>query len=192
MGCVSDGAIPFGDCDWEMPRLNGVELVRRIRSAQSPGYVYIIMLTGKSETEDVITGMEAGADDFVSKPFDRNELRVRLNAGERILRLEQSLESSNDRLRHELAVARELADAEHRKHEESLLGDSIAVRALREGIELQASGDRPLLLTGPPGVGAEAVARAIHRSSSRRDRPFIYVACPTFWRADRVALRVSH
>ena len=103
----------------------------------------------------------------------------RLNAGLRIVELEYDLASANDRLRHELAVARELSDSEHRKHEESLLGDSIPVRALREGIEFFAKIDEPLMLSGPSGAGREAVARAIHRGSARRERPFIYVACAT-------------
>ena len=85
-------------CDWEMPEMNGVELVQRIRAADSNGYVYIVMLTGKSEKQDIVAGMEAGADDFVSKPFDRNELRVRLNAGQRIIRLERELAERNQKL----------------------------------------------------------------------------------------------
>ena len=164
-------------CDWEMPHMNGVELVRRIRAADTPHYVYIVMLTGKSEKEDIVEGIEAGADDFVTKPFDRSELRARLNAGLRIVELEHDLASANKRLRHELAVARELSDTEHRKHEESLLGDSIPVRALREGIAFFAKTDEPLVLSGPSGAGQEAVARSIHRGSSRCERPFIYVDC---------------
>ncbi len=164
-------------CDWEMPEMDGLELVRRIRATDRSGYVFIVMLTGKSDKQDVVTGMEAGADDFISKPFDRNELRARLRAGERILDLEQSLEATNGQLTHELAVARELSNAEHRRHEEILLGESVPVRALREGIEIHAHEDRLLLLSGPPGVGLEAVARAVHRLSPRCDRPFIYVAC---------------
>lgn len=164
--------------DWEMPAMSGVELVERIRAGQSDeGYVYVILLTGKSEKKDVVAGIEAGADDFVSKPFDRGELRARLNAGQRIVELEQHLGEANGRLHHELAVARELADAEHRKHGEALLGNSISVRMLREGIKQCAASDTPLLLTGPSGAGQEAVARSIHRKSARRDRPFIYVAC---------------
>src|ERR671912_176532 len=79
--------------DWEMPEMDGVELVRRIRaaSASGPGYVYTILLTAKSQKEDLVEGMEAGADDFLTKPFDRDELRVRLRAGERIIRLEQNV-----------------------------------------------------------------------------------------------------
>ena len=169
---------PIVISDWEMPIMNGVELVRLIRESETENYVYIVMLTGKSDKKDVVAGIEAGADDFVSKPFDRDELRARLSAGVRIVDLEHNLANANDRLRHELAVARELSDVEHRKHEESLLGKSIAMRALREGIQLHSGSDAPLLLTGPPGAGHEAVARAIHRSSVRRSRAFIYVSCP--------------
>jgi len=170
-------ATPIVVCDWEMPEMNGVDLVRRIRAADKPGYVYIIMLTGRSKKDDVVAGIEAGADDFVTKPFDRSELRARLNAGVRIVELEHSLVTANDRLRHELAVARELATAEHRKHEEPLLGESLPVRTVRNEIQRYAATNDPLLLTGPPGSGQEAVARAIHRSSARSDHPFIYVAC---------------
>ncbi len=84
--------------DWEMPRLSGVELVQRIRQAERPEYVYVILLTSRSDKADVVQGIEAGADDFVSKPFDREELRVRLLAGERVVRLERTLRQQNIRL----------------------------------------------------------------------------------------------
>jgi sigma-B regulation protein RsbU (phosphoserine phosphatase) len=77
--------------DWMMPGIDGLELTRRIRSEPRPGYVYIIMLTAKSQKEDIVQGMEAGADDFITKPFDRDELRVRLRAGERIVELEHDV-----------------------------------------------------------------------------------------------------
>jgi sigma-B regulation protein RsbU (phosphoserine phosphatase) len=85
--------------DWEMPRLSGLEFIQRIREADSAEYVYVIMLTSRSDKGDVVKGIEAGADDFVSKPFDREELRVRLLAGERIIRLEHALSRQNVQLR---------------------------------------------------------------------------------------------
>jgi len=85
--------------DWEMPRLSGVQLVQRIREASRNVYTYVIMLTSRSDKSDIVKGIEAGADDFVSKPFDREELRVRLLAGERIVRLERSLSRQNAELR---------------------------------------------------------------------------------------------
>jgi sigma-B regulation protein RsbU (phosphoserine phosphatase) len=84
--------------DWMMPELDGLELVRRIRLCDRGSYAYVILLTARSRKEDIVRGMEAGADDFLGKPFDRDELRVRLRAGERILQLEQSLARRNEEL----------------------------------------------------------------------------------------------
>src|SRR3954470_508213 len=80
---------PLVVTDWVMPEVDGLELIRRIRAATPPegAYVYVILLTAKTDKPDVVRGMEAGADDFVSKPFDREELRVRVRAGERIVQL---------------------------------------------------------------------------------------------------------
>jgi len=85
--------------DWEMPHVSGLELVRKIRETPRELYTYVIMLTSRSEKTDIVSGIEAGADDFVSKPFDREELRVRLLAGERVVRLERTLTSQNAELR---------------------------------------------------------------------------------------------
>lgn len=81
--------------DWDMPRVDGRELIQRIRGVEQSHYAYLIMLTGRSEAADLVAGMEAGADDFLAKPFDRDELRVRLRAGERIIQLERRLAAQN-------------------------------------------------------------------------------------------------
>jgi signal transduction histidine kinase len=85
---------PMVITDWMMPELDGPGLIGRIRSAHRPGYVYAMLLTARSQTADLVEGMEAGADDFLTKPFDRDELRVRLRAGERIIRLEHNLRAT--------------------------------------------------------------------------------------------------
>ncbi|MCI0701272.1 MAG: response regulator [Planctomycetia bacterium] len=85
--------------DWMMPEVDGLELIRRIRAANHSGYVHATLLTAKAQKEDLVEGMEAGADDFLTKPFDRDELRVRLRAAERIVKLEQSLAEQNRVLR---------------------------------------------------------------------------------------------
>jgi putative two-component system response regulator len=74
--------------DWEMPEMSGVELCRQIRQQYSGGYVYTILLTARRGTQHVVEGLNAGADDFITKPFEPQELLVRLRAGERILALE--------------------------------------------------------------------------------------------------------
>jgi len=88
-----------------------------------------------------------------------------------------ALEEAKAQLEHELRVAHALSEEADRQHEIALMGESIAVRALREAVESHARSDDPLLLTGPPGAGQEAVARGIHRLSSRSGRPFIFVDC---------------
>ena len=91
--------------DWEMPKMNGPELVRQIRASTNESYTYVILLTARSQTEDIVEGMDAGADDFVSKPFDRHELRARVRAGERILQLERRLALHNQRMKNDLQAA---------------------------------------------------------------------------------------
>ncbi|MFG0274982.1 MAG: PP2C family protein-serine/threonine phosphatase [Phycisphaerales bacterium] len=85
--------------DWEMPELSGVELIKKIRGLEGRDYIYVILLTSRSDKGDIVSGIEAGADDYVSKPFDRGELRVRLLAGERVVQLERALKQQNEELR---------------------------------------------------------------------------------------------
>jgi len=77
--------------DWIMPGLDGIELCHRIRSHQHGPYKYVLLLTAKGAKEDVVAGFEAGADDYLTKPFDVNELRARVRAGKRILELQAAL-----------------------------------------------------------------------------------------------------
>jgi len=77
--------------DWLMPGLDGLELCRRVRQVDSKRPTYIIVLTARRGVDELVEAMEAGADDFVTKSFDVRELRVRVRAGERTVRLEESL-----------------------------------------------------------------------------------------------------
>jgi diguanylate cyclase (GGDEF)-like protein len=87
--------------DWMMPRLNGLELIRKVRDHSFPGYVYTILLTSRHDRDDRLDGLESGADDFLTKPVDLRELRARLAVAERILRLELQLREANARLNHQ-------------------------------------------------------------------------------------------
>jgi DNA-binding response OmpR family regulator len=73
--------------DWFLPLLNGPDLVRRIRGADLPGYVYVILVSARDSKDDMGEGMEAGADDSMTKPFSKEELMTRLMKGERVLEL---------------------------------------------------------------------------------------------------------
>lgn len=74
--------------DWEMPGLNGLDLCRQIREKASSGYIYVILLTSNTGTQNIVQGLEAGADDYITKPFQPEELSCRLKVGERVLSLE--------------------------------------------------------------------------------------------------------
>src|SRR5580698_6462569 len=87
----SDDAPPLAILDWMMPGMDGIELCRKIRSRNHGPYRYVLLLTAKDDKQDVIAGLEAGADDYLTKPFDVDELRARVRAGKRILDLQAAL-----------------------------------------------------------------------------------------------------
>jgi two-component system cell cycle response regulator len=82
--------------DWMMPGMEGVEVCRKVREKMKEPYTYIILLTSQQGDEDLVTGMEAGADDYITKPFLHNELRLRLRAGRRIIELQNELIAARD------------------------------------------------------------------------------------------------
>ncbi len=88
---VQSTSIPLIITDWMMPGMDGLELIRRIRSSDMPAYTYIILLTARGEPDDIVNGLDAGADDYLIKPFDARELRARIAIGIRIVSLESRL-----------------------------------------------------------------------------------------------------
>jgi diguanylate cyclase (GGDEF)-like protein len=94
-----DKFFPIVLTDWMMPEMDGLELCRAIRKNTYPGYVFIILLTAKDSKDDIIRGLGAGADDYLTKPFSHAELIARLNTGKRVLELERSLKDANEEIR---------------------------------------------------------------------------------------------
>jgi sigma-B regulation protein RsbU (phosphoserine phosphatase) len=94
--------------DWMMPELDGLELCRRVRGLNLSGYVYIILLTALTQKEKIIEGLDAGADDYVTKPFEKTELLARVRAGERVIQLERSLLQKNKELSEALSQVKQL------------------------------------------------------------------------------------
>ena len=84
--------------DWIMPRMKGLELCEKIRAKEKPGYVYIILVTSMEEKADLVRALDAGADDYVTKPYDKGELLARVRAGQRIINLEQTISEKNQEL----------------------------------------------------------------------------------------------
>ncbi len=96
-----DDAPSLAILDWVMPVMTGPEVCTRLRQLGREPYIYILLLSSKSEREDLIAGMNAGADDYVVKPFDHQELQVRLEAGKRILKLHRELYAAKQKLLHQ-------------------------------------------------------------------------------------------
>jgi two-component system, cell cycle response regulator len=94
---------PMAVLDWMMPGMDGIEVCRKLRARQQGPYCYVLLLTAKDNIEDVVTGLEAGADDYLTKPFDVDELQARIRAGKRILELQAALIRAHDTLQYESA-----------------------------------------------------------------------------------------
>jgi two-component system, cell cycle response regulator len=88
---------------WMMPGLDGLELCRKIRQSCPKPYRYLLLLSAKDSKQDIVAALEAGADDYLSKPFDVDELRARIRSGERILQLQEALMQAHDELQFEAA-----------------------------------------------------------------------------------------
>ena len=94
--------------DWVMPGVDGLEVCRRVRAARLEAPTYIILITARGGLENVIQGLEAGADDYVTKPFDPRELRARLHAGARVVQLQKALLERNHELEDALKRVKQL------------------------------------------------------------------------------------
>ncbi len=90
---------PLAILDWVMPHMTGPEVCRKMRETRREPYTYILLLTSKHTKDETVEGLEAGADDYVVKPFDRHELQVRLRAGKRIIDLQMELLKAREELR---------------------------------------------------------------------------------------------
>jgi diguanylate cyclase (GGDEF)-like protein len=96
-----DDAPRLAVLDWMMPGADGVELCRRVRAAGREPYTYILLLTARNDSQDLVEGLDAGADDYLTKPFNAHELRARLRAGNRIIQLQEQLLQAREALRHQ-------------------------------------------------------------------------------------------
>jgi DNA-binding NtrC family response regulator len=161
--------------DIKMPEMDGFEVCRRLKSDPDTSSAAVIFLSALRDAASKVKGLEVGAVDFVSKPFEVEEVLARVRTHLRIKALEQQLARRNAELQHELAVAQELLRDARERVDSALLGDSELAVALRNHVERAARQLGPTLLVGPPGTGEEAVARAIHHQSSRSARPLLVV-----------------
>ena len=103
--------------DWIMPGLSGLEICKKIRSIESSDYQYILLLTGNSSINDMIEGLESGADDYLTKPISITELKARIKIGERLFEYETRLKNEEENIRFSCyKTLTELAEARDHRH----------------------------------------------------------------------------
>ena len=157
--------------DVMMPRQSGLVLTKKIKSDPQLRYIPVILLTARSGLEDIVEGLENGADGYISKPFASEELIARVKAALRTAAVYSELKSSNtsnDRMLEEISSPYNF---------EKIVARSPAMKGVIELVKKVVRVDSPVLITGPSGTGKELIARAVHYNSDRKKRPFIPVNC---------------
>jgi DNA-binding NtrC family response regulator len=163
--------------DVMMPEMDGFDVCARLKASERTRDAAVIFLSARTESKDKVRGLELGGVDFVTKPFQADEVLARVRTHLRIRQLDRQVKRRNADLEHELRVAQELLREARDRTDGVLLGPSAEARRLRQAIAEAAASDMPLLVSGPAGSEHEAVARAVHHQSPRGARAIICVSC---------------
>ncbi|MGJ5617690.1 PP2C family protein-serine/threonine phosphatase [Sulfitobacter sp. MF3-043] len=140
--------------DWMMPGMSGLEFCRAFRELSDGHYAYFILLTSKSEKEEVARGLDSGADDFLTKPVDNNELRARITAGERILHMQRELSENNRLITDTLDELQRVYDS---LDKDLLEAKKLQQSLLRERHKIFDQGTLSLMLRSSGHVGGDLV-----------------------------------
>ena len=174
--------------DINMPDIDGYEVCRRLKADPATAGIPVIFLSALSEEQDKVTGFDVGGIDYIPKPFQLEEVRVRIETHLAIKRMETELRQANEELTEEIrqrqALSKKLSMVSKREAErwgvEGFVGQSPSLQKVLQDIKMLEHADSvSVLITGESGTGKELVARAFHTTSSRADGPFIPVNCAT-------------
>ncbi len=157
--------------DIMMPKLDGYQVTRRLKADPELRYIPLILLTARDSLDDIVRGLEEGADGYIVKPYRPEELLARLRAAIRLRQLYEELrysETRNSQLLEQLSSPYNFSN---------IIGRSPAMKQVISLLEKVVQVDTPVLITGPSGTGKELVARAVHFNSKRKVGPFIAVNC---------------
>lgn len=157
--------------DWKMPERDGLELCRAVRELAHDRYSYFILLTATGGDENLRLAIEAGVDDYLTKPLEPNALEIRLKVAARISQLHRANADATARI--ETLEAQTVASGAA----DGLIGESAGMVEVFRRVRLAAEREVSVLITGESGTGKELIARALHRQSARADRPFLAVNC---------------
>jgi len=186
--------------DVMMPELDGFEVCRRLKRHEATSDIPVLFMTALADAEDKVRGFEAGAVDYITKPFQHEEVIARVTAHLALRRLQTQLEEANaglearvaertaeleaalrevealrDRLQDENRYLREEVEQAHA--DAGIVGQSPALKKVLGQVERVAATDATVLILGETGTGKELFARAVHAASPRRERPLVKVNC---------------
>jgi len=191
---IAIGALPdIILLDVVMPDMNGYEVCRRLKENEATRHIPVLFVTVKEEKESLVEGFQVGGVDYITKPFEKEEVLARVETHLKISRLTQELLQKNQALQQEI-TRREQAEDSLQKADEHLsilsqqeadrwgiggfIGKSKTIGRIVEDVRrLQSAGTTSVLITGESGTGKELVARAIHFGGTRANGPFIPVNC---------------
>jgi len=171
--------------DIMMPGMDGFEVCESLKATEATQAIPVIFMTALAEPGEKLRGFQAGAVDYITKPFQTEELLARVRVHLELRRIRRELEARNERLREEMAAHRRaratidhLVDEIESEHNfGEIIGESPALQALFGELEQVAATDSTVLIQGETGTGKELVARALHARSPRTARPLIRVNC---------------
>jgi DNA-binding NtrC family response regulator len=171
--------------DIRMPGLNGYETCRRLKQSANTEQIPVIFMTALSETQDKVRAFAVGGVDYVTKPFQHEEVLARVRTHLGIQRLQRQLSERNTRLQEAIDAYHQAQATVGYLHQEikaehnfeTIVGRCMALKELLHKVELVAPTDTTVLIQGETGTGKELVARALHNLSTRRERPLVKINC---------------
>lgn len=171
--------------DIRMPGVDGYETCRRLKRSTSTEQIPVIFMTALSETQDKLRAFAVGGVDYVTKPFQHEEVLARVRTHLAIQRLQRRLSEQNARLQEAIDAYRQAkatvgylhAEIKAEHNFETIIGECDALRDLFHKVELVASTDTTVLIQGETGTGKELIARDLHDRSTRRNRPLVKINC---------------
>lgn len=160
--------------DINMPGMNGYEVLHAVKSDPALRYITVVLVSANDELEDILKGLDTGADGYITKPFRNDELLARVKASLRTRALYSELQKSE---KTSSELRRRLEDASSYSN---IIGRSAVMQEVFDLVRKVLDAPVPVLISGESGTGKELVARAIHFNSTRRNRPFIAQNCAAF------------
>jgi DNA-binding NtrC family response regulator len=161
-----------------LPKMNGYEIVKKIKTQRNTKTIPVIMVTALSDQEELVKGLDAGADDYIPKPFKTFELLARIRSMLRIRKMYLDLTATRTQLKEYQAENVLLKKEIQNKYSfEGIIGQSTALQKVFHLMEKAIESPVTVLIQGETGTGKELVARSIHYNSSRKEKPFIAQNC---------------